>query len=510
MVPVCIAAVFVANRNAPLYMSRVKPSQRRAIIDIGSNSVRLVIFGGSARSPVILHNEKVVAGLGRGVIADGRLSRASRAVALDGLRRFALTLKAMDADATDIVATAAVRNATNGDVFVRAVQALGLPARVLSGEEEAVASGMGVISANPQADGIAADLGGGSLELVRIRGGAVLQRTSLPIGILNVAAIRAEGKDALRKQLALLVRPHGWVEEGRGLPLHLVGGSWRSLARIHRHHAGRLSLPLDQYGFDPEEVPGLAQMIARSDKAGLRAIAGMPSGRVAMADDACALLAALVAVLAPSDLVTCAFGLREGLLYQALDAETQARDPLLEGVRFATTPLQPIAGQADAIMAWLDRIFMDEPPAVSRLRHAACLIAGQGWLVSPDSRAEDGANLALHGKWIGISARERAMVALAVRAATGDSSSAALPSGWTVDETDLLRARRWGLAIRFAGRLAGGAPLVLNQSRADVRDGALQIALPADQEALADAGLQRRADALATALGLDGAQIQIS
>jgi exopolyphosphatase/guanosine-5'-triphosphate,3'-diphosphate pyrophosphatase len=488
----------------------VKPFSPRAIVDIGSNSVRLVIFGGPARAPIILHNEKVVAGLGRGVIADGQLTRAACDMALEGLRRFALTIKAMNASPTDVVATAAVRNASNGAAFAQEVHALGLPVRILSGEEEAIASGMGVISANPMADGIAADLGGGSLELVRIKGGAVLQRTSLPIGILNVAAIRAESKTALRQSLDALVRPLDWVKDGKGLPLHLVGGSWRALARIHRHHADAAGLPLDQYSFAPGDVAELAQVIARSDKAQLRAIPGMPSGRVALAADACALLAALVAVLAPSDLVTCAFGLREGLLYQALDEETRALDPLIEGVRFATEPVQPVPGQADALMGWLDGLFDDEPPAIARLRHAACLIAGQGWLIGPEARAADGAAMALHGKWIGITVRERAMVAMAVQIAAGEGEAGLMSTAPLLGEDDLLRARRWGQAMRLAGRLAGGAPSVLQRSRAEIREGQLQISLPHDLAVLGNAAFQRRADTLAASWGLSAARIKFS
>ncbi len=491
-------------------MKCVKTLSHRAIVDIGSNSVRLVIFGGPARAPIILHNEKVVAGLGRGVIADGQLTRDACDMALEGLRRFALTIKAMNAVPIDVVATAAVRNAANGEAFVQEVRALGLPVRILSGEEEAVASAMGVISGNPLANGLVADLGGGSLELVRVSGGAALQRTSLPIGILNVAAIRAEGKTALRKRIATLVRPYEWLKGDSGLPLHLVGGSWRALARIHRQRAGADAWPLDQYSFATQDVAGLARMIARSDKAQLRAIPGMPAGRVSMVDDACALLSALVSVLAPSDLVTCAFGLREGLLYQALDKETRALDPLIEAVRFATGPTQPVPGQADALMGWLNGLFDDEPSSIARLRHAACLIAGQGWLIGPEARAADGAAMALHGKWIGITVRERAMVAVAVQVAAGDDEAGSMSVAPLVSAADAQRARQWGQAMRLAGRLAGGAPSVLQRSRAELCEGQLLISLPQDLAVLGNAAFQRRAGALAASWGLAGARIRIN
>jgi exopolyphosphatase/guanosine-5'-triphosphate,3'-diphosphate pyrophosphatase len=188
-------------------------SDRRAIIDIGSNSIRLVVFGGAPRAPVVLYNEKIMAGLGRGVVQGGRLDPATAAIALTGLERFAALLDGMDLASLRVVATAAVREAADGEAFIEAVRALGLPAEILSGEDEALGSGQGVLAAMPDADGLVADMGGGSLELVRVAGDAVLQRTSLRLGTMRVAEIRASGHGKLRRHVQSVLGKLTWLDD---------------------------------------------------------------------------------------------------------------------------------------------------------------------------------------------------------------------------------------------------------------------------------------------------------
>src|SRR5687767_12524348 len=134
-----------------------------AIIDIGSNSVRLVVYAGATRIPWIIFNEKVMAGLGRNMSKYGELSEESQQRALAALSRFSLLIRQMGVVRTRVVATAAVREASNGVEFLRAVRKLGFKPEMLSGEEEGRMAGLGVLSAIPEADGIVADLGGGSL-----------------------------------------------------------------------------------------------------------------------------------------------------------------------------------------------------------------------------------------------------------------------------------------------------------------------------------------------------------
>ena len=481
---------------------------RQAIIDIGSNSIRLVVFGGAVRAPVVLYNEKLMAGLGRGVVADGRLDPRAVRVALAGLARFAALTRAMTLDSLDVVATAAVREAANGEEFLAAVRALGLPARILDGAGEAQAAGHGVIAGLPSADGTVADLGGGSLELVRVAGGEVGQSASFPLGAMRVASLRARGAGRLKHAVAQAVESLPWRDEVVGKPLYLVGGSWRTLARIHMYLA-QFPLPvIANYSFPPAEVVRMRRSIAATGRAGLNALPGVKSSRLPQIGDAGALLAELIEALQPGLCVISAFGLREGLLFGRLDAAERARDPLIEGARFMAAAQQQVPGYSDALCAWLDPLFGDEPRALTRLRNAVCLLRGAGWSSNPEFRALGGEEMALHGNWIGITAAERATMAMALFVGMGGNGDAPPPILARLAEPELLsRAKAWGLAMRLAQRIAGGAPALLEATRLSHEDDTLTVTLPPGHAALLDATLERRAARLATALGLAGALV---
>src|SRR4051794_37359288 len=203
-----------------------------AIVDIGSNSIRLVVFSGAPRSPTIIFNEKVLAGLGQGLGETGRLSEEAQERALAALRRFRLLIDQMEVRSPRILATAAVRDASNGADFLKAIRALGFKPRVITGEQEAMLAAEGVLSGIPEADGIIGDLGGGSLELAEVHDGRVLAGVSLPLGVLRIGAPNAETEKWLRKELRRALKETGLGARGRGRPFYMVGGSWRALARL--------------------------------------------------------------------------------------------------------------------------------------------------------------------------------------------------------------------------------------------------------------------------------------
>lgn len=288
----------------------MKKADLHAIVDIGSNSIRLVVFGGDPLSPKVLYGDKVVAGLGRGVVARGALDRRSTALALSTLKRFAALLRLIRPGDLQVVATAAVRDASNGPQFLDQVRALGLPVRLLSGEQEAEASGWGVIASHPGAAGLVADLGGGSLELARISGGRVQECVSYPLGVMRIAAIRAGGRGRLRRTLDEAVAPLDWLGKVRGETLYLVGGAWRALDRAR---VGLLG------GAAGEEFPaGLSRPLkARVRELGTRRLAGLPgikAERAGQVVHAAALLHALVADTGVAKVCVSGAGLREGLL----------------------------------------------------------------------------------------------------------------------------------------------------------------------------------------------------
>jgi len=282
-------------------------SAHHAIIDIGSNSIRLVVFG-PARE--VLYNDKVLAGLGRGVVATGRIDREARALALSTLKRYAALLALIKPSQLRVVATAAVREAENGSEFLAAVKALGLPVELLSGEDEARGSAWGVLAHFPDARGVVADLGGGSLELARVGDHAVHECVSFPLGVLRVAAIRAEGRGLLRKAVKKALAPLDWTRQVAGQELFLVGGAWRALAKIE----ARLGKHDPSASFAPEEARRLKIYARRMGPEWLASLPGISAARSVQLEHAAALLAALVGELSPSSVTITRAGLREGLV----------------------------------------------------------------------------------------------------------------------------------------------------------------------------------------------------
>lgn len=484
--------------------------ERLGIIDIGSNSIRLVVYEGLTRTPAILFNEKVMAGLGRGVAVDGRLTKDSMAVAQDGLMRFQALAQAMQVDRLRTVATAAVREAANGATFVRRIRdELGLEIEIIDGETEARAAAYGVIAAIPDADGVVGDLGGGSLELIRVARGQPHERVSLPIGSLRLDATRKKGRRALNKFIEQALDQVPWARQGQGKPFYAVGGSWRALAQLHMW-LNDWPLPVVHHHVMHADVPArLVRTLAHLAPAAIRQVPNISTSRVSQLPGAALLLKQVTARLESSCVVTSAYGLREGLLYMGLNPEQQLDDPLLCAARAEANRSGRFADSSnvevgDLLLAWTDPVFADESPVVRRLRHAACLLADVAWRAHPDFRAERGFEIALHGNWVGIDAPGRAMLATALHSLNGGSTEDPLLVGLPrlADPVLLARARQWGLALRLGQRLGGGTGIALRSSRLEVAANQLRLHLPTARAKLYGDTVARRHKLLAASLGL--------
>ena len=452
-------------------------SQRPAIIDIGSNSVRLVVYAGPLRAPVPVFNEKLMVGLGSGLSTSGAIDPKPYRRAIAGLARFHALTRAMGITDLTSVATAAVRDASNGAQFIEDARRSGIEMRLLSGREEARAAGYGVISAIPDADGIVADLGGGSLELVRVRDGATAHHTSLPLGVLRLGALRRKQGQRFAKYIAAMLKEAGWPGSDAGLPLYLVGGSWRALARYHMM-LSRDPLPVVSGHVIPiEAVAGLTRRLAALDPASLLGIGGLSAARAPTMPDAAALLVPLVKTLESAKLVVSASGLREGLLYQALPEDVRRQDPLIvaaeaEGRRFAR--FIPNGREMDA---WIAPLFPDDSAADARLRLACCLLADTSSTANPDFRDDRAAEMALHGQWWGIDLADRMVMAQTLFTSVGGQGRPFTAKVDAATERRLARAVQWGLAMRLAERLSGGTAAPFAASGLTRADGKLRLVL---------------------------------
>lgn len=468
---------------------------RRAIIDIGSNTVRLVIYAGPERAPVTLHNEKVTAQLGQGVARDGQLAKKAMAQALAALARYARLLALHGITRVETVATAASRDAVNGPEFLDAVRATGLAPRLLSGEEEALTSAMGVVGAYPGARGVVADLGGGSLELVHIDDGHCEHGVSLPLGSLRLPLLREGGAARFSRRIHKLVIGSGWACAG-GETLYLVGGSHRAFAEYAMHAA---DWPIDdQHGFElsAEAALGLCRSIAH--RPALDPVAGISASRLASLPDVAALLSVLLREVRPARLVFSAWGLREGLLYRAMPAGVRAQNPLVAGVAdFAATQGVPET-LARQIAEWTAPAAGD---ARSNLRLAAIMLALAAHGAEAQLRADLALDWSLRKRWIGVSASDRAMIAACALAHAGRGARIAELER-LADRESLREARTWGLALRLCRRLSGLAPAALADSALQVGEGRIELVVRGTATALCTDPVEKDLRTLAEALGL--------
>jgi len=475
----------------------------RAIIDIGSNTVRMVIYGGTMRAPTVLLNEKVTAKLGRDIAKEGTLAEEAVELALRGLSRFVLLLS--DLGVTDIttVATAAVREASNGDEFVTELETMGLSPRILSGEEEATLSAHGVAGAFPGAKGIVADLGGGSLELVNLTAGAVEDPVSLPLGALRLPDYRgkAKGSDkAMREALEKDIST-GAGKRPKGSTLYLVGGTWRAMSVFAMQSEGH---PLsDPHGLSisAEQAQTITRKLSDETPGDLKSRKRISSMRAERLPDAAILSQALLNALKPDRIVFSSWGLREGLLFDRLSPEAQAQDPLLAGISTFASQRGAPATLATRMASWT----LDAAPArehgSERLRLAATMLALASMQIEPNIRLPQTIAWALQKRWIAIDGKERAMLAAAI-AANGnaldlDARVRALASEEALDE-----AINWGLALRLARRLGAKSRRSLNMSRLVIDGDALVLRLATSHAALATGPVDKDMKLLSGRLGL--------
>ncbi len=478
---------------------------RTAIVDIGSNSIRLVVFDRVARAPLLLFNEKVLCGLGRGLDESGRLNEAGVDSALVNLARFVRLAKAMGVARLDLLATAAVRDAKNGPEFATAVRRrCGVPVRVLSGSEEAKFSALGVVSGIAEADGMMGDLGGGSLELVGLDRGRLGAHVTLPLGPLRVGEAALGEREQARQLIDIHLESVPWLGDLRGRNFYPVGGAWRSLARIHMDQTGHPLHIIQQYRIDRRQAEDLLRVMARLGRRSLAAISGLPRRRVDTLPFAALLLERLLRIARPEAVIFSAFGLREGYLFHQLSPSLRRQDPLLAAAGELADRDGRFGPMGDILQTWTAPLFTSETAAEHRLRRAVCLLSDIAWRDHPDYRAEQAFTRILRLPIGGIHHDERVFgaAAVAVRYAGTLDPVAGETVLRMIDEPTVARALALGLALRLAYSLSGATPKLLGQTALRLAGERLTLVLPKNGSIMYGEAVGRRLEALGRALGL--------
>jgi exopolyphosphatase / guanosine-5'-triphosphate,3'-diphosphate pyrophosphatase len=488
-----------------------------AVVDIGSNSVRLVVYEGAIRTPAPIFNEKVLCGLGREVASTGRLDEESARRALEALRRFRAITTVLDVKNVRAIATAACREASNGPAFVvEAEKALGIRIQVLSGQQEAELAAKGILMGFRSPDGFAGDLGGGSLELVDIAGEAMRQAITLPLGGLRLIDASAGRMDKAVDLADAQIARVPWLGNGRARSFYAVGGTWRAVARLHMEETDYPLHVMHGYAISPRDAIAFCEDIRKARKlSSMKGIAKIAKPRREVLPVGALVLERLLKQLAPRAVIFSVFGIREGLVYTLLSEPERRRDPLLAFCADYARLRSRSAEHAAELCSWTDALFEPPGPAENederRLRWAACLLSDISWRAHPDYRAEQSLILIAQSALAAIEHPGRVFLAFAIYfrhlgaaredEEVADGLSDRLRS--LISKRLYRRARIIGAAIRAAHMLSIGRPGIIDETPVAYERGKLVLRLPKAHAALDGERVRRRFLTLAQLLERD-------
>lgn len=478
---------------------------RVGVIDVGSNSVRLVVFDGAARSPAYFYNEKVMAGLGEGMVETGRLNPEGKRRALAAIRRFGLLAESMGIAPLTAVATAAMREAEDGPAFRAEIEAeTGIRLWIIDGVEEARLSAQGVLLGWPGAYGLVCDIGGSSMELAELRDGKVGKSVTSKLGPLRLknypggaSAVAAHIRETIEDLNTTLGEQHD--------RLFLVGGSWRAIARIDMARRAYPLAVLHEYRMSRESVLATVDYIANTSVGELRAESGIGEARMALVPLASQVLRELVERFKPYDIAVSSYGIREGMLYEQMPQVLRDRDPLIEACRFYEAKDARKPGFGRRLNKFIAPLFEARVYEDQRLIRAACLLHDVNWRAHPDYRHEVTFEAATRANLGGMRHEERIFLGLALlhRYKNSRAGSRFEPLFSLLSEDRIHLAEVIGKAMRFGAMLSVDSPERMGQLHLDRGNGTLQMHLARGTEALFGEVVDARFRSLAAALGVE-------
>jgi exopolyphosphatase/guanosine-5'-triphosphate,3'-diphosphate pyrophosphatase len=498
----------LASELNPSNVTKARKNSRGpiAIVDIGSNSVRIVIYEGQTRTPATLDNEKAICAIGRDMVSTGRLNAEGCVLALRALARFKILADGLGVTTREAVATAAARDATNGKEFISRSEATwGAPVRVLSGEEEARLAAQGVLAGIPDADGLVADLGGGSLDMVSVKSGRTGSAYTLPFGPLRLMDLARNDSD----------RARDLVEEGlsklTGLKnnaprIYAVGGIWRSLARVDMDNEEYPLHVLHQYAIPRSRALELCRILSRQSKKSLEKIKVVSKRRLEALPAGAIVLQGLLQESGAKEVVVSAYGLREGLLFAGLADEERVKDPLVEFAAATNARVSRVPEHARTLYQWSAPLFVDDNSDARRIREAAFYFCDVGWRRHPDDRVLGAFRDVLNAPFSGVDHRARTSVASAVfhRYSGDEEFPRDQPEASLLKEEDSPLALRIGLAARLGFWLSASSPAELSQYRLRLTPTRVILEVPRRFEVNAGDATLKRVSALAASFERKG------
>ena len=502
----------------PTAQGRIQGAQPVAVLDIGSNSVRLVVYERHARALTPLYNEKASCALGRGLAATGRIADANIERALTAMQRFALVARLMRVGKVHVLATSAVRDAKNSASFVSAIeQIMGESVRVLSGEEEAHFAALGVIAGIPDFEGVVGDQGGGSLELSSLAAGHDAVGETHELGVIRLqddsggSPVRAAALARARLKGSRVLKAH---------PSRLfcaIGGTWRSFAKILQIQSRYPLHMVQHYSATAEDTARLCDEIMAAAAAGkpIPAAESVSSSRRDLVPYSAAVMSELLKAGDFERVVFSALGVREGYLYSLLDPAEQAVHPLNQAAEEMNVLRSRAPAHALDLIAFtgqfLRAINVSETAEQQRLREVACYLSDLGWRGHPDYRGEQVIDAVAYGSLVGVDHAGRAFLAQALGVRYmglkhKTTNSALLQLAGTEGNR---RARLLGVLMRVAYPMSAAMASVLPGTRFDVANGVLVLQIPRDLAFLDGEHLRGRLEQLATTAGFKQSAVSL-
>lgn len=478
---------------------------RVGVVDVGSNSVRMVVFDGAARSPAYFFNEKLMCGLGAGLAESGRLNPEGKERALAALHRFTQLAEGMGATPLHAVATAAMREAEDGPEFCDTVlRETGLKLWVIDGEEEARLSAQGVLLGWPDANGLVCDIGGSSMELALVRDNQVGDRLTSPLGPLKLSNVKG-GKKGLRKHIDTIMADLAEQMGTRHPRLFLVGGSWRAIARLDMERRGYPLTVLHEYEMSRKTIRDTLAWIADNSLSDLRALTGISDARMSLIPLASEVLRSLLKTLKPKQIAVSSYGIREGLLYEQMPDPLRARDPLVEACRFVESKDARQPGFGRQLYDFVAPLFPHAGWDKLRLVKAACLLHDTAWRAHPDYRHEVCFDNATRANLGGLDHPGRVFLGLALlhRYRNNRAGSRLEPLFGLLSEKQITEAEVLGKAMRFGAMFSSQAPTDLVKLRFMPKKKVLELTIHPSGAQLYGEVAQARLGSLAKSLNAE-------
>lgn len=467
-------------------------TQPIAILDIGSNSVRMVVYHAAHRVPLPLYNEKHMCGLGAQLQETGALDVEGKEEARHAIARFKLMLERQRIQTVHILATAAIRDASDGETFRLEIEAmLGAPVHVIDGKREASLAALGVISSFAKPEGLVADLGGGSMELATLSDNRISSLISTPLGVLRAPEGESEIDAMLEKHTKKL---------GKHKTLYAVGGSFRALAKMHMRQTDYSLELLHNYSLNKRTIQHIYKQLRALPVDRIADLSGIPKRRANSMAYASLLLVKLMEKCGCERVVFSVSGIREGYLYDLLDAKQQAEDPLLSSAADLALFAERHGEYAAEMFDWATPLFIHMPPAWERLRRAACTLSEIAWRIDPNFRGEGLYHRVLQSSLKGISHRERVMLSLALYHRHENKWKQEKGPLALIDERERLWAKAVGLSLRICSELTGGAHGHLGHAKVHWQKDQLALELDAESNPLRSAALEKSLDGLGDTL----------